>query len=140
MQETREASHVVAGTLAFDHKDFFDTLLRRAEGASPFTLVLIIDKESFGESTPYFQRARLKKLHTAGAEIRLCRGEPCTNGRFHAKAVVVDRRLGFAGSGNLTCKSLRNRELVFEYAGPPARQILEFLETNRRAGREWGGN
>ena len=140
MEETRGASHVVAGTLVFDHKGFFDTLLRRAKGSSPFALVLLVDKEAFGESTPYYQRSRLKKLHTAGAEIRLCSGEPDTNGRFHAKAVVVDRRVGFAGSGNLTGKSERNAELVFEYAGPPVMQILEFLQASRCAGREWDGN
>ena len=46
-------------------------------------------------------RIRLDRLRRAIADIVLCRGRP-PYGSFHTKAFVIDRRVAFVGSANLT--------------------------------------
>ena len=72
---------------------------------------------------------RLQKL---GAEVRLAAGLDAVpvfgagarGGVMHVKAVVLDDRIAYAGSSNLTKASRVNRELVFRLAGPPVAAVL----------------
>ena len=41
------------------------------------------------------------------------------------KTVILDERMGFAGSSNLTRASRINREMSFKIVGPPVQQMLE---------------
>ncbi len=43
---------------------------------------------------------------------------------MHVKAVVLDDRIAYAGSSNLTKASRVNRELVFRLTGPPVAAVL----------------
>ena len=124
---------VVIGSYQYDHGPLTDLLLRRLSRPDAFELVLLVDRECYGQRTPHLQRPRLELLRRAGATIVLCRGTAST-GAFHAKALVADRRTAFVGSANLTGKSARNGELCFRMRGPPVAEIMQFLEIEKANG------
>ena len=135
LEAINDASEVILGTYQYDHEGLTDVLERRLRGRSAFDCVVLLDREMHSLRTPYQQRPRLERLRRAGARIVLCRGTPST-GAFHAKAVVIDRKTAFAGSANMTAKSLRNGELCFRLRGPPVLDVLQFLLNERDRGEE----
>jgi phosphatidylserine/phosphatidylglycerophosphate/cardiolipin synthase-like enzyme len=52
---------------------------------------------------------------------------------MHIKAVVVDGRVAFTGSGNLTRASRCNREVAFKIVGPPVSQIMAAVRAAQQA-------
>ena len=48
-------------------------------------------------------------------------------GHMHQKIVVVDRRIGYCGSINLTRSSETNREYVLKLKGPPVKELLQVV-------------
>ena len=133
IEAVKDADEVFSGTYQFDHTLLNDVFIQRLGGKKAFDLVLLVDKECFGNGTPPRQRTMLNNLRRAGAEIVLCRGTVST-GSFHGKALVVNRRTAFVGSANLTQKSERNGELCWRMRGPPVLDVLEYLEEERQRG------
>ena len=78
------------------------------------------------------QRSRVKKLHAKGAKVYLCKGLERL-GSYHAKEVVVDRRVLYTGSANLTTNSRSNRERVYKMTGRVVQEALLDLRDDRAA-------
>ena len=132
MTEIRGARHVIIGSYQYDHPGITTSLLGRLEGRDAFDLTVMVDRGCFDARTPYRQRGRLDRLRRACAEIILCRGLP-PYGSFHTKAVVIDRRVAFLGSANLTyAADHANEELCWRLRGPPVLRVLARLEAKRR--------
>ena len=139
VEETRYASEVVVASYMLDHVGLCAALQARLSGRSAFSAVLLVDKASFEERRSFRQRSCLAALRALGAEVRLCKGSG-RRGAFHVKAVVVDRRVCFTGSANLTTKSRDNVELHLRLVGSPLRDVLEVLQRARASGHLWQGN
>ena len=104
------ASEVELASYQYDHPSLQKVLLKRLRGRLAFTLKLYLDADVFfggGGAVPRYQKARVGELMQAGAQVFLCRG-PGSQGSFHVKAVVVDRRYLYCGSPNFTYKSHNN--------------------------------
>ena len=130
LAEVAEASHVLISVYLYDANDLHSILVRRLRGRSPFALQMLVDKEGYDERTAPRQQPKLLELQTVGAEIFLARG--CGRlGRLHSKAVVVNHRVAFVGSANLTEKSKQNHELVCKLRGPPVRKVLDAISAFR---------
>ena len=97
-------------------------LASRARGVS---VEVLVDKLSFQEGTAKYARRRLETLKDKGARVYLCSGKSyksvfgvaCQPGNYHAKVLVVDGEVAFAGSSNPTANSLVNGEVVLKVAG-----------------------
>ena len=139
LEDVGTASEVVLATLTYDHMALTSVLVRRLRGRAPFVATVLVDKESFEKGDAPRERARLRELRDAGAEVYLCRGSP-PHGRLHMKALCVNRRTVYAGSANFTEKSSANLELVYKLVGPPVTQVREqFLDAQNSRGRLWDG-
>ena len=123
LDELREATRVFVATYVIDHAGLCAMLERRLSGRSEFHLEVLIDKESLESRTSVHQRPRLDALRQAGAEVYLCRGH-VPRGSLHMKMLVLDRRVAFVGSANLTQKSLSNGELTLRVRGPVVSDFL----------------
>ena len=60
-------------------------------------------------------------------------------GSYHAKEVVVDRRVLYIGPANLTTTSRSNRERVYKMAGGVFQAALLDLRDDRAAGFQFDG-
>ena len=140
LQDIRASSEVVIGSYTFDHGALTSLLVQRLSSrARPFCATVLVDRDQLTERTCVGMRPRLAELFAAGATVVLCRGAG-RFGRFHMKAAVVDRRVGYTGSCNFTEKSINyNAELVVRLAGPPVLDVLAELERAKRGGVEWDG-
>ena len=146
--DARAASEVELASYMYDEPQLQNLLLERLQGRRPFKLRLYLDEQRFRGTTPYYQRSRVKALHSAGlrsqngntCEVFLCRGET-TDGSYHRKGLVADRRYFYSGSGNFTNWSrTRNGEWLYYFRGPLVNQTLEELAEHRQQGRLWDGN
>ena len=110
-------------------------LSRLGNPRRPFKLELMVDRQAAaGEGGRKYMRPRLRELKTAGAQVWLCDGHNHTeilgtgagnlHGHVHVKGVVVDRRVAYTGSMNLTRAARTNREIMFKIRGPPVVQFL----------------
>ena len=138
LADVRGADEVMVASFTYDHKQLTDMFLHRLGGRAPFTLCVLVDKEAFEQGTAPRERARLRALRDADAEIWMCRGVR-QRGRMHIKAVVVDRRIGYVGSANLTEKSLSNAELCFRTRGAPVAATLRRMANVKSKGTLWDG-
>lgn len=62
-----------------------------------------------------------------GAAIHLCDGQR-GSGIFHWKCIIVDTKVVFSGSANVTQGCLNNWELVFRVVGPKVKVMKDGLE------------
>ena len=125
-------------TLVYDHDGLTAALVRRLRGQAAVSVTIMVDKESFEKREAPRQRPRLRELHEAGASVYLCRGIP-PYGRLHGKVPLVDRRVAFGGSANLTNKSSSNWELPYRAVGPPLDIIRSELSKHVKMGVLWDG-
>jgi len=131
--ELKTATCARVATYVLDDKVFCDALLGRLKGRSPFSCHVVVDRFAYEAVVSRHERARLRELQRCGASVSLASGFPGASlfgsgaaaGSLHMKAVIVDERVGFAGSSNLTRASRINRELSFKIAGPPVQRMLE---------------
>ena len=105
---------------------------------SMLDVTILVDKEQVQKRRIYYQRSRLLSLKRSGASIILCSGEP-PHGSFHVKAIIINRRICFCGSANLTYASASNAELCLRLTGPPVAAILSQLMAAKACGEEWDG-
>ncbi len=118
----KSAWEVLLGTYMLDEPSLQILFLMRLAGQYEFSLDVFVEKEMFDVRSARFQRPRLEALRRAGARIWLCDGARGL-GPMHMKALCVDRRLVFIGSGNFTNKSHDNPELRMHVKGPAATKI-----------------
>ena len=124
--------------MMYDHPRLHSALVASLGQTVPCKVRVWVDEASFRMKACYYERPRLAALHAKGALVHLCKG-PGANGCYHTKVVVIDRRIAFTGSANVTNKSEKNAELVFLMKGPPVLQIMETLATDTAAAVEWDG-
>ena len=138
VEELDSATEVTLGSFVLDHSGLVAALLQGLQRRG-LALTVLVDKEAFEERTARHQRPRLQTLRQAGAQIYICRGSPPL-GRFHVKAVCLDRRVVYTGSANFTDKSTSNTELVMRLLGPPVLDVRQLLEEARACGKLWDGS
>ena len=131
-----EAAEVEVASYTFDDKALFDALARGL-WRKQLVVNLYIDAEMLAGSTPQCQRSRLRELRGLGATVWRCKTG--REGSYHCKALVLDRRVVYTGSANLTGNSRRNREMVFRMTGPVVDQVRRQLAGDRALWREWDG-
>ena len=116
----------------FDDHQILQALLSRLKDRTQFSCSIVVDQSSYDEKAPRLQNSRLLQLQACGARVVACRGFDAShlygsNARkriMHLKCVVIDKRLAFAGTANMTTSSRSNRGVVFKFRGPPVQQIL----------------
>ena len=75
---------------------------KRVQGRNAFSLTMVLDREEMEKgSVPRNQKPRVRQLCRAGAQVFLVKGIR-SQGSYHKKEVIVDRRWIFEGSTNLT--------------------------------------
>ena len=105
-----KAAEVQIATYVYDNSNVHECLVKRLKGRAraPFDAHVYVDKEMYEEqSSSKQQRRRVAELRSNGAKIHVCNK---IGGSFHAKGAVVDRRVLFTGSANLTTRSKSNEE------------------------------
>ena len=105
----------------YDAPDVQALLVKKLQ-RSELKLQFYVDREQFFSKTLARQRPRTKELQQNGAEIYVGRGLNQW-GAMHAKALIIDHRVAYAGSENWTFKASNNFGLVFRFVGPPAIEI-----------------
>jgi hypothetical protein len=133
------ASEVEVASYQYDNPSLQKVLMKRLKGRPAFTLRVYLDAEMFEGDVPRYQKARVRELWQAGAQVFLCRG-PRSQGSFHVKAVVVDRRYLYCGSPNFTYKSHNNAELCWRMTGPNVGQVLQKLVVESQKRKLWDGS
>ena len=133
LAEIATAARVVLFTYEYNAMDFQTTLLQRLRSRKqcPFEVVLAVDNEKFKKS-----RSLLLQLVEKGADVYRCEGEKDTarygpgaySGSAHMKAVVIDGRIAYCGSANLTEASKKNLEMMIRLVGAPVRDISAMLQ------------
>ncbi len=134
LSEVRGASEVTAVTFVYDHTVLTEVLCTRLRRG--LELKLLVDREADEEGTAPRQQARLRELQEAGAVIHTGRGDG-RFGRVHGKVVVLDKKVAFTGSPNLTNKSEKNLELCFRMVGAPVADILRVVAEAWSRSRVW---
>ena len=86
---------------------------------------------------PQNQKRRVRELLRLGATVYRCKTGK--QGSYHCKALVINRRVLYTGSANLTGNSRRNSETVFRMTGPVVEQVLRQLAADRGLWSVWGG-
>ena len=132
------AREVELASYVYDDEEIQKILCRRLRDSSTFSLNVYIDKEKFGGTIPRSQKPRLRDLARLGAQVFVCAGAG-SQGAFHVKGVVVDRRALYTGSANLTRKSRDNEEICFRITGPTVQAVLERLARQRQNRSPWDG-
>ena len=59
---------------------------------------------------------------------------------MHMKMIILDWRIAFVGSANLTQKSLQNAELTMRVRGPPVSDFLAQALAVKDCGELWDGS
>ena len=133
LEEVQHASRVDVATFLFDDELFTQKLLCRLRSRSPFACQIVVDKSAYDQRTSRFQRPRLLELQSHGASVLVSQGFDGRSlfglagrrGIMHIKAVIIDSRVAYTGTANITKSSRVNRELVHRIVGPPVSDILE---------------
>ena len=138
MLDLATAQNVLVASYSFDHVGVFDCLCRLLRKRPRPSVRLVVDEELFGARTTRGQRSKLHDLRELGAAVYLGGGSTPL-GSLHAKGVVINKRVAFFGSANLTQKSLQNAELTFRATGPPVADVTASLEAAVQRAKLWDG-
>ena len=126
-----QASEVLISVFQYDHPKVQEKLLFGLRHG--LRLDVVVDSQ--GSSTCRYMGARLKELRKAGGHVHERSGHNhraiCgpsgahLTGHLHHKIIVVDRRIGYVGSKNLTRSSETNRECVMKVKGPVVKELVQ---------------
>jgi phosphatidylserine/phosphatidylglycerophosphate/cardiolipin synthase-like enzyme len=122
----------------YDASDFHRAIMSALRRNSDFMCVVIMDREQVEKNTCSGTRDMATELKDNGASIFLAqgrrRGKRSHAGSFHMKSIVVDKRVAYVGSANMTNASSSNVELMTRMTGPPVHDVLHaVLEPLRNA-------
>ncbi len=134
LRETKTAASWVAASRVFDDEETVRVLLKKLRSPGGFECKVVVDERAHRDNVSRYRRPRLRALRAAGAEVYLAGGSnqsatrrfgrsargPC----MHAKAVVIDSRVAYAGYANCTQQARVNRELMLRLVGPPVTDVL----------------
>jgi phosphatidylserine/phosphatidylglycerophosphate/cardiolipin synthase-like enzyme len=147
VSEVRTATtEIVACSLSYDDRDLHRALLARARARPAVRVELFVDKQQLNSGRPTFERERLRELAAAGAVVWTVRGQSHSSlfgeggntvfGHLHSKALVLDKKVAYAGSANLTRNSRCDEDVVFRFAGGRVVQDLYERITSYRSGAQ----
>ena len=136
------ASSLDVATMIFDDPGFAAAVERKLRGRSEFSCSIVVDRAQYEQRTSRYQRPLLRHLASLGADVRLCDGldgaavfgAGAYRGIMHTKAIVLNNRIAYTGSSNITRASRVNRELVLRVTGPPVADIAQRLLSAKEAG------
>ena len=126
LQEIRGAKHVVLASYVYNNHQVQELLKQKLQGRSEFECIIAVDKSAYGKSVAPGEKTKLKELKDLGAAVHLCDGQK-GSGIFHWKCIIVDGKVVFTGSANVTQGCLNNWELVIRMVGPPVTPIRDGL-------------
>ncbi|MDX2186317.1 MAG: phospholipase D-like domain-containing protein [Opitutaceae bacterium] len=123
IQEARHSIRIVTPYFIPDEVLFRSLMVRARAGIE---VTLIVPARSNHPVTDLARRHYIRELRRAGANIRLYRP-----GMLHAKAMLIDNRIGVFGSANFDHRSLFvNFEIgVFVYSNPECEAMRTWIET-----------
>ena len=137
LEETKHASHIMVSSFLYDEPSLQAMLKQRLQSRSACNVSVLIDEAEYKARRARHQRPRLMELRDLGAAVYLCQGGECKAlfgqnsylGNYHVKALILDRRVMYTGSSNMTLSSRKNIELMFRMTGPPVHAVLQGLQT-----------
>lgn len=125
------AAEVHIATFQYDHPGLQQKLLRGLRGG--LRVYMVVDKQ--GSSTCRNMKVRLAELQKAKGHVwwrsghshRAVFGPAAAHlaGHMHRKIIVVDKRVGYIGSMNLTRSAETNRESMCKVKGPIVRDLVK---------------
>ena len=132
LSELAASSNVVVSSYMFDEPAVHEALLKKLRGRSSFACDVFVDARAYEQKTCYHEGPRLRSLRDAGATVHLCTGKSGKAeygpsglpGAHHIKALILDRKIAYLGSANLTRAARTNNEIMHRFTGPPAETIL----------------
>ena len=147
VSEVRTATtEIVACSLSYDDRDLHRALLARARARPAVRVELFVDRHQLNSGRPTFERERLHELAAAGAVVWTVRGQSHVNlfgeggrnrfGQLHSKAVVLDKKVAYLGSANLTRNSRCDEDLVVRFSGGRVVQGVYERITSYRSGAQ----
>ena len=146
MSDVRTATtEIVACSLSYDDRDLHRALLARARARPAVRVELFLDNQQLNSGRPTFERERLHAVAAAGAVVWTVRGQ-CHlnffgeggNNRFvqYSKAVVLDKKIAYLGSANLTRNSRCDEDAVVRFSGDRVVQDVYERITSYRFGAQ----
>lgn len=131
IEEMKGAKHVVLASYVFNNHQVQSLLTKKLDkkkkGRGQFECIIAVDRSAYEKNTAPGEKNKLKELKDFGAAIHLCDGQR-GSGIFHWKCIIVDSKVVFSGSANVTQGCLNNWELVFRVVGPKVKVIKDGLE------------
>ena len=122
------ASNITMATLVMDSPGIRAALQRALERKADVKLIL--DREHHERKTCFGQVTCVNSLKRLGAEIFLCYGRPGRPGlgAMHTKCIVIDAKVAYWGSANVTSNAeTHSWELFTRATGPQVTQMLEYI-------------
>ena len=105
--------------------------MARLQDKSGFSCAVLVDHDMHQSGKAKYQASRLKRLQDAGAKVYLCRGSSGRQSKFHWKDYVLDSRILYHGTCNMTYSSLRDDNFMVRLTGPVVKTALEGIQRAR---------
>lgn len=101
LEEAENASHILISSFLYDEPSLHELLKRRLQSTASCHVIVLVDEAEYAARRFRHQRPRLIELRNMGALVFLCKGGDdaarfgprARPGNFHAKAIILDRRV-----------------------------------------------
>ena len=137
VKEIRSASSLVAlATYMFDNEELDKACHHFLKSGRGRTCVILVDRHMYDENACRGREKKmLRGLRDAGAKVFV--GDGFTGqgrlskyvGSMHLKDLLIDGKVAYSGSANITEASTKNAERVFRFTGHPVDDIARSLQT-----------
>jgi phosphatidylserine/phosphatidylglycerophosphate/cardiolipin synthase-like enzyme len=117
-------------SFTYDEPGLQQLLVRRLTDRSEFVCVVVVDNAMFQKGKARYQAPRLRELQRCGAKIFLCKGIG-PRGQFHWKDYIIDGKILYHGSCNMTYSSLNDDNFMVRLTGPVVKAALDGLRRAR---------
>ena len=118
-----------------DNDVVFSALLDRFNSGRPFACEVLVDSKHHDRRTCSSQASKLKKLNKLkGAYVYLCKGRR-GSGVMHLKQVVLDAKVLYFGSANVSNGQSSNEECMIRMTGHPVAVYFANLQRVRDRGQ-----
>jgi hypothetical protein len=114
-RELQSASHAVVASYIFNNEAILAQLQKKLRGRGAFTCLVLVDDAAHEANAK--EKRVLKELRRDGAQVCLCTGRN-RGGIFHWKALILDSRVAYWGTANLTMNTLNSRDVMQRLTGP----------------------
>lgn len=133
LQDLAMASRLQICSMLYDHPEIHRAIMgrlgRQHVKGRGLAARIIVDASHHARRTCQYQQARLEMLVKSKAEVLLGDGER-QDGILHTKIVILDERIVYLGSANVTFGSTNNREgLVRLVGGTVVQEVLGAVQS-----------